>query len=227
MRTIGFIGGYDKTEFLLQIARVLTLANKKVIMIDATELQKTRYIVPTMSLTKSYITEFEDFDVAVGFDSIEKLESFADNLNYDIALLDIDTKETAKSFKIEENYKNCFVTGFDLYSLRRGMEVLNSLENPVKLTKVLFSKNFSKAENSYLDYLSKDLEVEWDEETFHFIIDPGSYSVMIENQTISRIKIKKLSTAYKSTLMYFISNVFSEDLSAQEAKKIFKTMERV
>jgi len=65
MRTIGFIGGYDKTELLLQIAKFLTLANQKVLVIDASSMQKARYVVPTMSFTKSYITEFEDFDVAV------------------------------------------------------------------------------------------------------------------------------------------------------------------
>lgn len=65
MKTVGFIGGYDKIDFLLYVARILTLANKKVILIDATEIQKTKYIVPTISPTKSYVTEFEGFDVAV------------------------------------------------------------------------------------------------------------------------------------------------------------------
>lgn len=226
MKIVGFIGGYDKTELLLQIARVLTIANQRVIVIDATEIQKTRYVVPKISLTKSYITEFEDFDVAVGFDSLKKLESFAENLNYDIALVDIDTPEAIENFEIQNNYKNCFVTGFDLYSLRRGTETLKSIQEPVKMYKVLFSKNFSKAENQYLEYLSQGTEIEWEDEVFNFEIDPGNYSVMLENETTSRIRIKKLSSGYKTTLMYLITNVFSEYVSQGEAKKILKAMER-
>ena len=65
MKTVGFLGGYDKLDFLLHVARILTLSEKKVILIDATEMQKTKYVVPTISPTQSYITEFEGFDVAV------------------------------------------------------------------------------------------------------------------------------------------------------------------
>lgn len=65
MKTVGFIGGYDKLDFLLYVAKILTLAQKKVILIDATIMQKSKYVVPTISPTQSYVTEFEGFDVAV------------------------------------------------------------------------------------------------------------------------------------------------------------------
>lgn len=42
MKTVGFIGVYDKLELILQIARILTLANKKVIVIDATSVRKSK-----------------------------------------------------------------------------------------------------------------------------------------------------------------------------------------
>lgn len=65
MKTVGFIGGYDKLDLMLYIARILTLADKKVLLIDTTTLQKTKYIIPSISPTQSYVTEFEGFDVAV------------------------------------------------------------------------------------------------------------------------------------------------------------------
>lgn len=227
MVTVGFIGGYDKTELLLQIAKFLTLANKKVVLIDGTKMQKARYVVPTIAVTKAYITEFEGFDVAVGFENFEMLENYENGLNYDIALLDIDSPEVARNFNIENNYKNCFVTGFDLFSLKRGIELLNSLESPIKIVKVLFSKEFSKAESKYLDYLSLGAKVEWEKEAFNFPVDVGNYSVMLENETISRIRIKKLTATYKTSLVYFISNVFKEFVSGADAKKILKIMERI
>lgn len=148
-------------------------------------------------------------------------------LNYDFALVDIDDPETAKSFEVERNYKNCFVTAFDLYSLKKGIEVLSVFKKPIKINKVLFSKNLLKEENEYLDYLSLGYKVSWDNEILSFPIELGNYSVMIENQIISRIKIKKLSDHYKNSLAYFISIIFNEDITESEAKKIIKNMEKV
>ena len=36
MKTIGFIGAYDKTDFIIHIAKALTVIGKKVIVIDNT-----------------------------------------------------------------------------------------------------------------------------------------------------------------------------------------------
>lgn len=230
MKTIGFIGGYDKIDLMLYVARILTLAQKRVILIDGTTLQKARYVVPTINPSKTYITEFEGFDVAVGFSNVDEIRKYLGYeekpLEYDIALLDVDTPEMALSFDIERNYKNCLVTAFDLYSLKKSVEILGVFKKPVKLIKVLFSRNLLKEENEYLDYISLGYKVAWDKEILSFPIELGNYSVTIQNQLISRIKIKKLSDHYKNSLVYLVSMVFDEDISSGEVKKIVKTMEK-
>ncbi len=166
-----------------------------------------------------------------GFKSIKDIKGYLGigdkPLDYDIALLDIDSLEIAEKFELEKNYKNCFVTAFDLYSLKKGVEILDIFKKPEKLYKVLFSKNLLKEENEYLDYLSSNYKVAWDSEIFSFPIELGNYSVMIENQIIARIKIKKLSDHYKNSLIYFISMIFEEDVTSGEVKKIIKSMEKV
>ena len=67
MKKIGFVGAYDKKDLVLYIAKILTKLNKKVLVIDSTIKQKTKYIVPTIKPAKAYVTEFEGFEVAVGF----------------------------------------------------------------------------------------------------------------------------------------------------------------
>lgn len=225
MKSVGFIGGYDKTEFILQIAKVLTLANRSVLVIDASVAQKARYVVPTISKEKSYVTEFEDIDVAIGFENIEDVKKYLGSLNYDIVLIDVESFDGIKNFKVEEDYKNCFVTGLDLYSLRKGFEILEAFSEPAKLTKVVFSKDFSKKQNEYLNYLALESKVNWEEDAFQFPIELGNYSIMIENQTISRLKMKKISPAYKSSLMYLMSHVFEQEFSESELKKIIKRMD--
>lgn len=162
-----------------------------------------------------------------GFKNIEEVIEYTGNLNYDIVLIDVDSIEGIKNFEIQNDYKNCFVTGFDLYSIKKGFEIIRSFEEKAVLTKVLFSRNFTKAENQYLEYLTSETNVEWDSENYSFPIEIGNYSVMIENQATSRIRIKKMSEAYKHSLIYLTSNLFAKEISLVETKKIVKSMERV
>lgn len=65
MRKIGFIGVYDYIDFVLYVAKILTCMGKKVLIVDGTIMQKAKYIMPTITPSKTYVTEFEDIDIAV------------------------------------------------------------------------------------------------------------------------------------------------------------------
>ena len=95
MRKIAFIGGFDKTDLILYIAKILTLAGKKVIFVDTSLMQKTRYIIPTMTPVQRYITTYDGIDIAVGFETMTELRKYfstAENedLDYDFFLGDFD-----------------------------------------------------------------------------------------------------------------------------------------
>ena len=42
MEKVGFIGGYDKTDVIIYIAKILTELGNKVLILDTTQKQKTR-----------------------------------------------------------------------------------------------------------------------------------------------------------------------------------------
>ena len=117
MKKIGFIGAYDKTDLIIYIAKILTTLKKKVLVIDATTKQKARYVVPVINPTKMYVTEYEDIKRYLGY-------SEEQDLDYDIVLIDTDSIEGFSIFKLEESFKNYFVTSFDAYSLKKGLEIL-------------------------------------------------------------------------------------------------------
>ena len=110
MKKIGFIGVYDKTDLVLGIAKILVEAQKKVLVIDATEIQKSRYVVPVINPTKSYITEFEGIDVAVGFETLENIKQYLalegeDKFDYDYMLIDTDNYEGIVGFNLADAEK--------------------------------------------------------------------------------------------------------------------------
>ena len=98
MKKIGLIGAYDKTDFILYIAKILSILGKSVIVIDTTMTQKAKYVVPVINPTRTYLTEYETIDVAVGFKKMQEMKDYlglqeGEELQYDYALIDIDSPE--------------------------------------------------------------------------------------------------------------------------------------
>ena len=230
MRKISLIGCYDKIDLILYIAKILVAMDKKVLVVDSTINQKAKYVVPVIKPTKAYVTEFEEIDVAVGFNNLNDIKEYLGipvhaEMPYDIILLDIDSHEGIVNFGINNEDKNYFVTGFDLYSLKRGLEILSGLTEILNLTKILFSRTASKDDNDYLDYLSLGYKIEWNEEIIYFPFEVGDQSVIAENQRVSKIKFKKLSEQYKEALIYIVEQILDQD-EYGTMKKIFKQLEK-
>lgn len=230
MKKIGFIGCYDKTDLIIYIAKILVATGKKVIVIDSTINQKAKYIVPVIKPTVSYVTEFEKIDVAVGFRNLNEIKEYLGmpihaELDYDFALIDVDYYEAIESYHIMEADKNYFVTSFDAFSLKKGLEILSGLPKVLRLTKILYSRYATKDEDEYLNYLSLGYKIEWEEERIYFPLEVGDQSVIAENQRVAKIKFKKLSEQYKEALIYIAEELLGET-EYSKLKKVFKQLER-
>ena len=230
MKKVGFIGTYDKTDLILNIAKILTTMRKKVIVVDLTLTQKAKYVVPVINPTLTYITNFEDIDVAVGFKNETEIKDYLgitekEKLPYDIMLMDVDDSEMIERFDLVNDAKNYFVTAFDLYSLKRGLEVLSNLKTPMQLTKILFAKEILKEDDDYLNFLSLGYKVMWNEYRIYFPIENGDGTVLAENQRVAKIKFKKLSTQYKDGLVYIVGEILN-DTSESQIRRAVKIIER-
>lgn len=228
MRKIGFIGAYDKTDLIIYIAKILTIMKKKVLVIDSTLTQKARYVVPVINPTKEYITEYEDIDIAVGFSNLEDIKKYlaladTQELDYDYVMFDVDDIEGFQNFKLQEAEKNYFVTSFDNYSLKKGLEILSGLKEVLKLEKILFASQILKEEDDYLNFLSLGYKIMWDEERIYFPIENGDLNVIYENQRVAKIKFKKLSIQYKDGL----AGVAEEIVGMNESPMVRKAMKSI
>lgn len=228
MKKIGFIGAYDKTDMIINLSKLLTAMGKNVLMIDSTLNQKARYVVPAINPTISYITSFEDIDVAVGFNSLLDIQRYigtSGELPYDIVLIDADTIERIEKFELEKSEINYFVTSFDVYYLKKGLEILNNIKTPLNLTKILYSKDMLKEEDDYLNFLSLGYKVMWSDIRVYFPIENGDASVIAENQRVQKIKFKRLSVQYKDSLIYIAQQILGEK-SDSNIRRIEKALEK-
>lgn len=230
MKKIGFIGAYDKTDLILYVAKILTTLQKKVLLVDATTNQKARYVIPVINPTTMYVTEYEEIDIAVGFSNFNDIRKYLgipeeQELEYDIALIDTDNIEGVDNFGLQDAQKNYFVTSFDAYSLKKGLEALIDLKSAMSLTKILYSKDMLKEEDDYLNFLSLGYKIIWNENRIYFPIENGDLSVIYENQRVAKIKFRKLSIQYKDGLAYLAEEILG-DTSESAVRRAIKTIEK-
>lgn len=228
MKKIGFIGAYDKTDLILSISKVLVKAGKKVLLIDSTILQKARYIATSILPTVNYITSYEEIDVAIGFKTIKQIKQYIgleenEELEYDVVFIDTDNLEGAIGFEISTSDKIYYVTSFDGYSLKKGIEIIQGLKNPLKMERLFFSKEMLKEEEDYFNYLTLGLKVEWEENKLYFFLENGDQSAQMENHLVQNIKLKNLSNEYRENVIY-LANEICSDVGERTIRKIVKEM---
>ena len=233
MKTIGFIGGSEKINLILYIAKILTEMGERILIVDTTQEQRAKYVVPSISTSPSYVTNYEEIDVAVGlytFNEVSEYLGYNDfnATGYTYLLVDLDNNEAIEKFNIYSSFKNYFVTTFDLYALKRGINVLSGIREPLNLTKILFSKDMTAEEDEYLNFLSLGKKVIWDEERIYFPFDNGDNSIIAENQRLERMKLRGLSQEYKEALAYVIEQITDgEKGNSNVVKKIIRQLEKV
>ena len=223
-----FIGSYDKTDMLIYVAKLLTLLGKKVILIDTTVLKKSRYIVPTMVNEKKYITTYENVDVAIGFNSFEEIKRYqrknSRDEEYDIALIDIDRAISYENFQITSKDTHYFVTSFDMYNLKKGLQVLTHIERGAKVKKVYYTKNMTIEEDEYVNFLSEKYKINWDKDDIIFFpFETADLDAIYTNQRDGRIQMKGLSSAYVDSILYIVEEITGE--SSGKVKKVYKMID--
>ena len=230
MKKVGFIGGYDKVDLVIYVAKILNMAKYKVLVIDTTSTEKSRYIIPVMNPSKEYVTEYDEIDIAVGFSKMEDIKKYLglsekQEMEYDFVLIDTDNESGFKKFDIETADKSYFVTSFDSYSLKKGLETLNAIQKNITLTKVLFAKEVLKEDDDYLNFLSLGYKNIWNPERIYFPIENGDLTVIYENQRFAKIKFKKLSVQYKDGLSYIAMQILG-DGSESKVRRVMKIIEK-
>ena len=225
MKQVGFVGAFDKTDLIIYIDKILTVLCKRVLIADTTITQKAKYVVPALNPTLSYITEFEEIDIAVGFKNVEAIANYTnrsiETLEYDYLLLDIDSAESAMNFRIDRSVQNFFVTSFDTYDIRRGVEILGQFQTPIKMTKVLFSKEVSKEDDEYLNYLSLGAKVMWEDDRIYFPLEMGDKTAIINNQKVAKVRFENLTSMYKDGMEFIIAKI-DQAFQGPNIRKIIK-----
>ena len=138
-------------------------------------------------------------------------------------LVDTDSFEGVAKFGLQGAEKDYFVTGFDAYSLKKGIEILSQLGVPTHVTRIFFSKDMLKEEEDYFDYLALGIKAIWNEEKLYFLLENGDLPAIIENQRLSKIRLRNMSNEYRENIAFLVNDI-DKDIGDKKIKSIIKEL---
>ncbi len=226
MEQIGFIGAYDKKDLLLNICATLNYLGKSTLIVDATFMQRLRYIVPNTNNNKYnvYVSEYHGIDVAIGFMNLNSIAQYlGTQLNYDYIFIDTDNVQTLNSFMIPALNKIFFATSYDVFDEQRGIEILKFIQRPVVLTKVILSADINDKQDNYLNNLiAMNNNIKWNERKVQFADEISNRRCTLENQLTKEIKFKNYTSTYKDSLEYITSLITEGQISQSDIRKVIR-----
>lgn len=209
LEQIAFIGTYDKKDLILNIAKVLTECGLKVLVVDATLMQRLKYIVPKISNNSiTYISEYLGIDVALGFINLNGIAQYlgnASNIPYDYVIIDTDNIQTMNSFMVDKSKKIYVVTSYEQYELRRTIELLKYYNRPIEVTKVVFSADLENNQEEYFNKLLSETPVILKKDIVEYADTTQDRKVTLQNQLMGDLSLYHYSSTYKDSLEYHTS----------------------
>ena len=125
-------------------------------------------------------------------------------------IIDTDNYEGMEQFNLQSSEKLYYVTSFDIYSLKKGIQIIKQVDVPLHMTRIFYSKEMLKEEEEYFDYLALGVKVIWNEEKIYFLLENGDQSAIIENQRLEKIKFRNLSNEYKENIAFLVNDIDNE-----------------
>lgn len=237
MKIIGCIGYVNKTDFLITIAKMLTICNKKVLIFDGTTEQRLKYMMPSIeNLMQPHITNFDDVYGASNFETYAYLERYAAERNinldeYDYMIVDIDNLQSYKEFRKRGFDKSYFFFEHSPITIAKNLELLREIfnyklpEQEIKMTKVIYKLYLSRASEEYYENKFNEFDVKWENEPIEIPEEQMDKIVSIENNYANSIAFKKFSSGFKMAAMEITAQLLGES-QIGFVKKTVKEYER-
>ncbi|AZK47382.1 hypothetical protein [Paenibacillus lentus] len=200
-----FTGAVDKRDLLLYICKVLASSGRKVLLIDATDKGKYRYVIGGI-VKESEMSEFNGFDVArfgrnLKEDQIE---------NYDYCIYDMDFVSPKNGQIWSMTKQIIWVTSYDRYEIAESIEFFSQLFRTwPKLQGMRVHYVFMRTMDSYVDEqyvmsMMAQLPIDWVSTEVRIPLDEVNIAVQTENEHSQTLHMNRITRAYKRAIMDLI-----------------------
>lgn len=238
-KIIGFIGYVDKSEFIINLSKILRIKNKKVLVVDGTLEKRMKYTIPTFDVAQAeQVINYDGIDFAVGFTSLKSVyeyicnkTSIADNEDYDYIILDIDNIDSYEYFKEENICKYYFFIEHSTISLIRNEELIRKIteerapEDKIEMTKVVFKHYVSRASQKYFEARLMEMNVRWVDIEYELTYMDQDEIANLESELSGYIDISRHTKQYISLVTDIASEIL-DGVTAGDIRKMIKNYSR-
>lgn len=233
MKVIGMIGYVDKYDFVMNLAKSINIMEKSVLVVDGTSDKKLKSIVPALgNIGAAYVTQYNEIDFAVGFDSMHDIEQYMcdQSINialYDYILIDIDSPNSYELFRTRKFDKNYFFIDSTILSVAKnkeiikGIRVYNQKEEQINLTKVVYKAYMSRAGEEYFQKQIEDYNMTWTEPDYEIPLEEQDKLVDIDSQFGGMIQLRKHTKSYIDAIANIAAEIL-DDITEKEVKNQIK-----
>lgn len=236
-KIIGFVGYVNKSEFIINLAKVLNIMRKRVLVVDGTSEHRIQYTIPSFDTSAEMtLTTFDGTDFAVGFKSIESIKeyictktSIADD--YDYILLDIDNVSDYESFRDENVSKYYFFMEHTTMSLMRNEKLLRAMTQDapegekLEMTKVVFKYYISRASQKFFEARLMDMNVKWIDLEYELPYLDQDMIANLESELSGYIDFSRHTKQYMSLVTDIASEIL-DNVTAGDIRKTIKMYTR-
>lgn len=232
MQVIGLVGYMDKYDFVMNLARTINIMDKSVLVVDATLDQKLKYVVPALdNIGRSYVTQYNNIDFAVGFNSMHDVENYmieqGININlYDHILIDIDSPKGFELFRTRGINKTYLFLDTNVLSLSKNKELVKAMRvytqqgDNLELSRVWFKAYLSRASQEYFDKQIEEYNAKWMDPEYEIPYDERDKMEDIDSELSGIINIKKHSKMYISAIADMTAEIVEDVNSKMVLNKI-------
>lgn len=236
-KIIGFIGYVNKSEFIINVSKVLNIMGKRVLVVDGTIDEQIKYTIPTFDTAeKQAIINFDGTDFAVGFESIENIKNYictktSNADDYDYIILNIDNAKSYEYFKDENISKYFFFIEHSTMSLTRNAELLRKItdekspENAIEMTKIVFKYYISRASQKYFEARLMDMNVKWHDMEYELPYMDQDKIADLETELSGYIDLSRHTKQYTALVIDVVSEILGGVISG-DIKKTIKSYTR-
>lgn len=237
MQVIGLIGYVDKYDYTINLAKTINLMGKSVLVIDATNDRKIKYVIPALdNIGNSYVTQYDGVDFAVGFDSLHDLENYMveQQINiglYDYLLIDIDDAKGYEYFKSRKFDKNYFFINTNMISVNKNKEIVKAIKvyesngEESQFTKVIYRQYMSRASENYFEKRIEEYELKFTEGSYEIDENDQDKMANLDSQFSGIIGLKKHSKMYVSNIADMTAEIVEGVTSKDVRKEISRRRE--
>lgn len=234
MKIIGLVGYTDKYDFAINLAKSLNIMDKSVLVIDATNDRKLKYIIPALNkIGWSYVTQYNNIDFALGFDSMYDVENYmcerGINIElYDYVLMDIDNPKTYEFFRTRGIDKTFFFIEMNVLAVAKNKDLIKAIKvyNPdqesIKLNRVVFRDFSSRAATDYLEKQVDVYGITWEEPSYEIFMEEKDKIVNTDSEFSGIIDLKRHSVAYLNLIAEMTANMIGNE----DYKEIIRQIKR-